>query len=767
MFDVLTRHCRGVTTRVRRPLLELLEDRLAPAVVVEYTVTQNWGSGFQGQIKLINQDATSVPDWRLQFDFAANLTSVWDAKVTSHVGDRYVVNNAGWNSALPANGMVSFGFVGNPGNLPFAPSNYVLNGVPLGGGGTPSQPALSVADVSSGESGQALFTVKLSQAATGPVTVKYTTSNGTATAGSDYTAANGTLSFTAGQTEKTVAVPITVDTTDEPNETYKLTLSSPTGATLSRAEAVGTIVDDDDPPPAAGDFQFRVTDDWGDGFTGLITGRNSSSAARTSWQVEFDFAGQINSIWNARIVSRVGNHYVVGPESWNTSVAAGASVSFGFTGSPGNVTTGPTNMRWVGSGGGGGGENRAPTAVTDSGTTPRNTPTTFAVLANDTDPDGDILTVQSVTAPAHGTATLQSDGTVRYAPASGYIGVDSFAYTISDGRGGTASATVTVNVIQQASWPAQFYAPYVDATLWPTFDFAAVARTTNLRYFTLAFITADPSNRPAWGGYAQYAVGGSDEFLTQLSSQITAVRSLGGDVMVSFGGAANRELAEVITNVTALKNAYRQVVDAYQLTHIDFDIEGAATADRASVDRRSQAIAALQSDMRAAGRELVVSYTLPVLPTGLTPDGLYVLQSALRYGVQIDGVNIMTMDYGDSAAPNPQGRMGDYAIQAAQSLKSQLGTLYVGSRNDAQLWAMIGVTPMIGMNDVQTEIFDQQEARELVAFAEQVGMNRISMWSLNRDRQHPSGQINYVDLFSSSVVQTPLEFSLIFNTITG
>src|SRR5262249_34051729 len=159
---------------------------------------------------------------------------------------------------------------------------------------------------------------------------------------------------------------------------------------------------------------------------------------------------------------------------------------------------------------------------------------------------------------------------------------DTFAYTSEDGRGGTATATVSVNVVASVGWPAHFYAPYVDATLWPTYDFAAAARTYELRYFTLAFITTDATGKPAWGGYSAYAVGGGGELETQLKGQIAAVRPLGGDVMVSFGGAANRELAEVITDVTALKNAYRQVIDTYQLTHIDFDIEGAATADRAS-----------------------------------------------------------------------------------------------------------------------------------------------------------------------------------------
>jgi chitinase len=73
---------------------------------------------------------------------------------------------------------------------------------------------------------------------------------------------------------------------------------------------------------------------------------------------------------------------------------------------------------------------------------------------------------------------------------------------------------------------------------------------------------------------------------------------------------------------------------------------------------------------------------------------------------------------------------------------------------------------MIGMNDVQSEIFDQQEAREVLAFAQSHGISRISIWSLNRDYQNSAGAINHVDNFSSSLVQTPLEFSLLFNHVT-
>jgi hypothetical protein len=286
----------------------------------------------------------------------------------------------------------------------------------------------------------------------------------------------------------------------------------------------------------------------------------------------------------------------------------------------------------------------------------------------------------------------------------------------------------------------------------------------SVKFFTLAFVTADPTNQPSWGGYAEYDINGG-AFDMGVRNQIATLRSMGGDVMVSFGGAAGQELAQTITNVNALVAAYQQVINAYNLTHIDFDIEGAAVADHASIDRRSQAIAILQQQAAAAGRTLDVWFTLPALPTGLTSDGMYVLQSAKAAGVNVSGVNIMTMDYGEGAAPNPQGQMGTYAIQAAQSLFNQMKTVFT-TLSDTQLWHMVGITPMIGLNDDTNEVFDQAAARQVLAFAQQHDIGRISMWDLNRDQQNASGKLSYVDLESSSILQQPFEFSSIFEAVT-
>lgn len=99
------------------------------------------------------------------------------------------------------------------------------------------------------------------------------------------------------------------------------------------------------------------------------------------------------------------------------------------------------------------GGNRPPVAANDSAQTPPATPVRIPVLRNDNDPDGDSLSVSSTGTPAHGTAALNSDGTVTYTPAAGFTGSDTFSYVISDGRGGTATAQVAVQVGAGANAP--------------------------------------------------------------------------------------------------------------------------------------------------------------------------------------------------------------------------------------------------------------------------------------------------------------------------
>ena len=112
-----------------------------------------------------------------------------------------------------------------------------------------TEPSLSINNISVNEgAGTATFTVTLSAASGQAVTVNYASSNGTATAGSDYTAVNGTLNFAAGDLTKTITVPIADDSLFEGNENFTITLSGATNASIATATGTGTIVDNDSAP---------------------------------------------------------------------------------------------------------------------------------------------------------------------------------------------------------------------------------------------------------------------------------------------------------------------------------------------------------------------------------------------------------------------------------------------------------------------------------------------------------------------------------------
>ncbi|HTA38247.1 MAG TPA: chitinase, partial [Candidatus Acidoferrales bacterium] len=213
-------------------------------------------------------------------------------------------------------------------------------------------------------------------------------------------------------------------------------------------------------------------------------------------------------------------------------------------------------------------------------------------------------------------------------------------------------------------------------------------------------------------------------------------------------------------DAASLEKAYEADIDYYKVTHVDFDIEGPAIDDTASVDRRSQALVALKAHYAKLGKPVTLSYTLPVLPIGMPDDVLNVVKSALAAGLKIDIVNEMTMDFGDYYAPKPQGKMGAYSIKSMQSAANQLKK--IGFAFGANPYASLGVTPMIGVNDNKDEIFEPSDAQTLYAWAKKVGIGRISFWAAQRDKECKGGVKKSASDICSSIIQTPGQFSKIF-----
>ncbi|MFE5733210.1 cellulose binding domain-containing protein [Streptomyces sp. NPDC056528] len=451
---------------------------------------------------------------------------------------------------------------------------------------------------------------------------------------------------------------------------------------------------------------YTRTSSWTGGYTGQYVVTNETSAAQSDWTLEFDLpAGTtVGSLWNGEHTVS-GRHVTVRPASWNRQLAPGQSVTVGFVTSAAGEAGDPTDCLI----------NKASCSAGGPAPTPSGRPT------------------------EQPTATASPTATARPTPTA----------TATTPPAPTPTPTRTQTPAPTASTPAPVtgakFAPYVDTSLYPAYDLLATADATGVKEFNLAFITSGGACAPLWGGVTDLA---NDK----VAAQIGALRAKGGDVRVSFGGAAGHELALNCSSASALAAAYGKVVDQYELTKVDFDIEGAALPDTAANTRRSQAIAQLQKDHPG----LDVSFTLPVMPEGLTQPGVDLLADAKRNGVRVDAVNIMAMDYG----PAYSADMGTYAIQAATATQAQIkGVLGL---SDAAAWKAVAVTPMIGVNDVTTEIFKVEDATQLVDFAKSKGLAWLSMWSSTRDKQCPDGAVNRADATCSSILQQPLAFTKAF-----
>jgi hypothetical protein len=266
------------------------------------------------------------------------------------------------------------------------------------------------------------------------------------------------------------------------------------------------------------------------------------------------------------------------------------------------------------------------------------------------------------------------------------------------------------------------FAPYVDVTM--SYPLAANAAQVG-NHYTLAFVIDSGSCTASWAGTIPLS---SNLYV----SDIATIRAAGGDVVASFGGAAGSELATTCGSESALQAQYQKVITQYALKRIDFDVEGGALGNSTANATRDSSIAALQ----AANPGLQVSFTLPALPSGITSQGVSLLQDAISKGVKITTVNIMAMDFGSSY--DNGGQMGLSALYGAWATMNQLEALYP-SYNHAQIAAMVGVTPMIGQNDTSSEVFTLANASYLLTNAEQNGVGYIGFWSETRDVQCPSG----------------------------
>jgi len=277
-----------------------------------------------------------------------------------------------------------------------------------------------------------------------------------------------------------------------------------------------------------------------------------------------------------------------------------------------------------------------------------------------------------------------------------------------------------------------WFAAYVDVTVTPRFEFEQPTSEA-ARDVVLAFVVAgrhdDEPCTPMWGGSYTLDAAASD---LDLDRRIARLRQNGGEIIVSFGGAAHDELAVTCTDEKRLEEAYAEVIDRYDVDTIDLDLEGRGLTDTRANARRASAVRALQVERRRDDHALQVWLTLPASPQGLTAAGQSAVMTMLDEHVEVTGVNVMTMNFGTGGQS-----MARATASALDATHRQLTSLYSEAGipiPSATLWKKLGATPMIGQNDTPRDVFGLDAARALNAFARENGMGRLSMWSLNRDR---------------------------------
>ncbi|HEY6547847.1 MAG TPA: Ig-like domain-containing protein, partial [Vicinamibacteria bacterium] len=288
--------------------------------------------------------------------------------------------------------------------------------------------------------------------------VDYATSDGSATAGTDYLPVSGTLTFAPGVTSRSFGIGIVDDASDEPDETVEITLSNPKGGAALASPSTATLVIQDDDPTSNGSPQ--AADDAG-------TTAEDTPVAIAVLANDTDPDGDPLAIAGFTqgvkgLVTEKGD----GSLTYAPSANANGSDTFLYTVGDGRGGMGTAlvvvNITPV---------NDAPVAAPDQYSTPRENILTVAVasgvLANDADVDGDALTAQFLAGPAHGALLLRADGSFSYGPEDGFAGTDSFTYSARDSQPATSNATTVTIVVERGEVARSTCRPVIPRAVHP------------------------------------------------------------------------------------------------------------------------------------------------------------------------------------------------------------------------------------------------------------------------------------------------------------
>jgi chitinase len=460
----------------------------------------------------------------------------------------------------------------------------------------------------------------------------------------------------------------------------------------------------------------------------VTTSPASGSGCAATWSATTVYTGGMQA--NVNGINYVANYWTEGNNPATSNGPAGSGQPWTSLGACSSCTTVPT----------------APAGLAASGTTYSSTNLTWSAATVPSNCSVSAYTIYENGA-AVGTSTSTSYTAYGLSASTKY----SFTVSAKDSTG-TSPQSAAVSVTTPAcsgscsTSGGKLFAPYIDMSITADENIVTIQQQSGIKAFSLAFLDTNGSCAVGWGGLGGTLPTDNLPNGTTISSLVSQLQSAGVTIIPSFGGANGTDPAGNCTSASALQAVYQQVINQYHVNMLDFDIESSQT--KAQLQQRDQALIALKN----ANSGLRVSFTLPVLPTGLVSAGTTILSQAKSDGFNPDVINVMAMDYGSSS--DNGGQMGLDATDAASATHSQIQA--------AGLSSTVGVIPMIGVNDTNTEIFQLSDAQTLVNFANSNSyITTLSMWSVGRDNGSCAG-VGYASPSCSSISQSTYAFSDIF-----
>ncbi|MFG1950280.1 cellulose binding domain-containing protein [Micromonospora sp. NPDC048830] len=494
-------------------------------------------------------------------------------------------------------------------------------------------------------------------------------------------------------------------------------LRSPRAATFAAALAAAVVAATVAAPPAAyaATATFTRTVTWETGYEGKFTVTNDTSTTISSWNVQFDLptGSTLGAFWDA-LLTTSGQHVTAVNQSWNGTLAPGASTTFGFNV---NGTGLPTNCTVNGGSCTGGGPSgpATPGGLRVTGTTNSSVSLAWNAVSG-------TVTGYRV----YEGSTVRATVTGTSATVSGLATCSAHSYTVtaynSSGESAkSAPVSATTTGCTGGSGPMAA-APYLYPGWGDPPAPATVMGATGIKWFTMAFVLSGGGCTPAWDGSGPLTGGVH-------ASTIAAIRAAGGDIIPSFGGWSGNKLGPNCSSASALAGAYQQVINAYGLKAIDIDIENSDEFENEVVQDRILGALKIVKQNNPGIKTIV---TFGTTTTGPSWWGTRLVNQAAALGANIDTFTIMPFDFGGGA------NMYQNTVNAAEGLKNALKTAFGWS--DATAYAHMGLSGMNGLSD-QQELTSPATWTQIRDWAKARGLSRFTFWSVNRDRPCPGGGV--------------------------